>query len=94
MRLSLKLAVLEVVQETTSVYIIISKEVSMDEHKLLRILVTPEFTEARRLMGLAFPLGVDNLGRPVIKDLMDPHCPHVIVSGTSGSGKPLLLNPC
>lgn len=90
-RLSLKLAVLEVVQEYTSVYIIISKEASMDEHRLLKILATPEFTEARRTMGLAFPVGVDDLGQPVIKDLMDPRCPHIIASGTSGSGKSVAL---
>lgn len=90
-RLSLKLAVLEVVQESTAVYIIISREALMDEHRLLKILATPEFTEARGTMGLAFPVGVDDLGQPVIKDLMDPRCPHIIASGTNGSGKSVAL---
>lgn len=90
-RLSLKLAVLEVVQEPTLVYIIISKEVSLDEHRLLKILATPEFTEAKRSMGLALPVGVDDLGHLVIKDLTNPKCPHIIVSGTSGSGKTVAL---
>lgn len=90
-RLSLKLTVLEVVMRQTDISIIVSKDLPMDEHYLRNISSTPEFAEAQKTMGLAISVGIDDLGNPVIVDLTDPRCPHIIVSGTSGSGKSVSL---
>lgn len=90
-RLSLKLSVLEVKEEQTDIFIVVSKDLPMDEHHLWNILRTPAFATARETMGLALSLGIDDLGNPVIVDLLDPRCPHIIVSGTSGSGKSVAL---
>lgn len=90
-RLSLKLSVLEIKEEQTDISIVVSKDLPMDEHHLRNISKTPAFATAQKNMGLALSLGIDDLGNPVIVDLMDPRCPHIIVSGTSGSGKSVAL---
>ena len=90
-QLSLKVAQLTVIEEATAVYIIISPELPEESHHLLNILQAPEFDEAWENMGLAIAVGIDDLGDPVIVDLLDPRCPHAVVCGTTGSGKSVAL---
>lgn len=90
-RLSLKLAVLQVVEEAKSVYIIISKDILENENHLEYIIPSDEYRKAQKEMGLALPIGIIDLGDPLIVDLTSPRCPHIAVSGTTGAGKTVAL---
>ena len=74
-RLSLKLASLNVVEEQNEIYLVVSNEQLVDEHHLLSIANTPEFAEALKSMVLPLVVGIDDLGKPVIVDLRDPRSP-------------------
>lgn len=52
------------------------------------LLTSPEFTQAKGALPLL--LGIDISGRPVIADLAK--MPHLLVAGTTGSGKSVGLN--
>lgn len=86
-RRTLKLDLLKVEIEHDAVYLILSKKLEEGEYLLVNLLNSPEYREAREVMGLAHPVGVDDLGYPIIIDLADSRFPHAVVCGTSGSGK-------
>ena len=83
----LKLEMLEVVKERNAVYIIIAKKRSPDENKLINIWCSSDYTDARKTTGLAYPFAVDQLGDPVIIDFLDNRTTHILVCGTTNSGK-------
>lgn len=90
-RLDLKLEVLEVVEDSAAVYIVIAKKRPRDRHHLFHILRSQEYAAARKNMGLAWAVGVDSSGHPAIMDLTDSGNPQTLVSGTTGSGKTVAL---
>jgi S-DNA-T family DNA segregation ATPase FtsK/SpoIIIE len=55
---------------------------------LREILESKEFNEAKSPLSVAF--GKDSTGSPMIQDLA--HMPHLLVAGTTGSGKSVFLN--
>jgi len=46
----------------------------------------------RPINSLAVPIGEDRVGNLVILDFSSPNCPHLLVAGTTGSGKSEALN--
>jgi len=52
--------------------------------------VLEEVTERQRLTGVMLALGVDVVGQPFLMNLCD--APHLLVAGTTGSGKSVCLN--
>ncbi len=85
-RMSLKLSLFQVIEENTSIFIVASKEFVLD-NKLLRILASPEFAEVKTSKKIQIPhlVGLDATDKPVITDLTK--YPHIMASGTTGSGK-------
>ena len=85
-RMSLKLSLFQVIEENTSIFIVASKEFVLDNN-LLRILASPEFAEVKANKKIKIPhfVGFDATGKPVITDLTK--YPHIMASGTTGSGK-------
>lgn len=55
---------------------------------LIELLDTPEYKKSRG--GITLAVGVDITGKPVIADLAK--APHMLVAGTTGSGKSVLVN--
>lgn len=90
-RLSAKLEILEPHVDGKDVYIIFSKELESVKCGLFSILRSEEYIEASQNTELSFPVGVDQIGTPVIVDLMNPQTFHMLVSGTTGSGKTVFL---
>lgn len=43
--------------------------------------------DAKYLTGVQIPLGIDNFNNPIIWDLENPSTPHVLICGSTGSGK-------
>lgn len=91
-RLALKLDFLKVYVEPNAVYIVVSRELEDDEHLLKYLWGSPEYIEMRKVKSLACPIGVDDLGKPVIFNMADNRYPHAVVSGTSGAGKSVAMN--
>lgn len=56
--------------------------------RLIELLKTPDFQDPDGLISMA--MGKDIAGRPVIADLAK--APHMLVAGTTGSGKSVLVN--
>lgn len=83
-RMSLKLPLFQVIKEELAIFIIASKKITMDHH-LFNIMRSKEYTEAKKAMQIAHPIGFDAAGKPVIADLTK--YPHIMASGTTGSGK-------
>ncbi|HEU4930195.1 MAG TPA: DNA translocase FtsK 4TM domain-containing protein [Candidatus Krumholzibacteria bacterium] len=52
--------------------------------------VLSEVTEKQRTRGIAIGLGVDVVGQPFLMNLCD--APHLLIAGTTGSGKSVCLN--
>lgn len=90
-RLHLKLEILDVVEEANAVYIIMEEERSPEENNLISLWRSPEYCDALKAKGLVCPIGLDQFGNPVIIDFMDNRTPHIVVSGTTGSGKSVAL---
>lgn len=55
---------------------------------LIELLDTPEYKETKE--GIALAIGVNITGKPIIADLAK--APHMLVAGTTGSGKSVLVN--
>lgn len=89
MRRALKLDFLEVVIDHDTIYFILSEEQPTDNFKLLETTHSQEYCDARESMELVHPVGSDMLGDPVFADLAE--YPHMVVSGTTGSGKTTAL---
>ena len=89
-RLSLKLLLFQVIEENTFIRIVASKEFVLDNN-LFRILASPEFAEIKASKQMKIPhlVGFDATGKPVIADLTK--YPHIMASGTTGSGKTIGL---
>jgi len=85
-RMSLKLLLFQVIEENTFILIVASKEFVLD-NSLFRILASPEFAEVKANKKTKIPhlVGFDAIGKPVIVDLIE--YPHIMASGTTGSGK-------
>lgn len=84
----MKLPFLQIRQEDIAIFILASKEIRND-NSLIRILTSPEYKAAKKSMSIAHPIGFDVTGDPVITDLA--LYPHLIVCGTTGSGKSVAL---
>ncbi|MBB5337398.1 FtsK/SpoIIIE domain-containing protein [Pectinatus brassicae] len=85
-RMSLKLPVLRIMEQNIFILIIVSKA-SVSNKNFLQILKCPEFEsfKANRANIIPHIVGIDAIGKPVITDLVK--YPHILVSGTTGSGK-------
>ncbi len=85
-RMSLKLLLFQVIEKNTCILIVASKEFVLD-NSLFRILASPEFAEVKATKKIQIPhlVGFDAIGKPVIVDLIE--YPHIMASGTTGSGK-------
>lgn len=87
-QMALKLPLFQVVEEGTSIFVIVADEIPKNNH-LFQLLRSPEYAEAKKNMGIAHPVGVDFTGKPVIEDL--EKYPHAMVSGATNSGKTVSL---
>ena len=88
-RRALKLNLLEVIIDHDTIYFILSKERLTNNYGILSLMKKPEYSEARGTMDLPHAVGVDMLGNPILADLAE--YPHMVVSGTTGSGKSTAL---
>jgi S-DNA-T family DNA segregation ATPase FtsK/SpoIIIE len=52
--------------------------------------VLSEMSEQQRMKGVMIGLGVDVVGKPFLMNLCE--CPHLLIAGTTGSGKSVCLN--
>lgn len=84
----LELALFQVVEEGTAVYIVASRKLPK-KNGWRHILESQEYSDARKEMGIAHPVGIDVMGNPVISDLI--RYPHAVVAGTTRSGKSVAL---
>ncbi len=87
-RMTLKLSLFQVVEETLSIYFVVSKEFSIDNN-LFQILESPEYAKARKEMQIAHPIGFDATGKPFIADLAT--YPQSMTAGSTRSGKTVCL---
>lgn len=61
-----------------------------DTVSLREVVRAPEFKDAMRDMALPIALGLDSQGRPLVRDLTKT--PHLLIAGTTGSGKSVIQN--
>lgn len=84
----LELALFQVVEEGTSIYIVALRKLPK-KNGLLHIFKSQEYIENRKKVEIAHVIGIDMVGNPVISDLTK--YPHAIVAGTTQSGKSVAL---
>lgn len=90
-RRTLNLDSLKVVMEHDAINLVVSKELDEDEAHLFSLLSNPKVIKAWTDENLAIAVGITDLGEPRIIDLTDNRTPHVLVCGTTGSGKTTAL---
>lgn len=87
-RFYLDLVLFEIMEEETDIYIVASRKLPQ-KNGLLHILKSQEYSEARKVMNIVHPVGIDIMGDPCISDLTK--YPHAMVVGTTRSGKSVAL---
>ena len=81
---------LQAVQERGNLYLITSTPNSLSFNNDLKLLLkSPGYKTDFAKMEIAHPVGIDQNGNPIVRDLVK--YPHVIVSGTTRSGKSTAL---
>lgn len=87
-QLYLELALFQVVEEGTAIYIVASRKLPK-KNGLMHIFKSQEYITACKEMKVVHPVGIDAMGNPVISDLTK--YPHAMVAGTTRSGKSVAL---
>lgn len=63
-----------------------------EEHLILKWHEAVQLKEYREAQGLVFPVGQDEFGKSHLLDFAN--APHILIAGTTGSGKSIFLHSC
>ena len=87
-RMSLKLSLLEVLEEDTAIFFIVAEEVKRN-YSFLRFLKNQSLADKWKRMKLPYLVGFNVMNEPVIIDLVASN--HILIGGGSGYGKTTAL---
>lgn len=90
LRFGLKVSQFRVITGSKRIWLIVSLTKATVTYPLARILTSQVYAQAIEEMAVAHPIGIDDLGNPIVHDLTA--YPHLLIAGTTGSGKSTAVN--
>lgn len=90
LRFGLKVNQFRVITGSERIWMVVSLTKKTVAYPLVKILASQLYAQAIEEMAVAHPIGIDDLGHPIIQDLTA--YPHLLIAGTTGSGKSTAVN--